>query len=240
MDLAQFREKLVTAGVLDYQDSANPINWILFPGGKKAIFRRPSETVFPGCRKATAEELFFINQTEFPWGKSPDPARANHLWKQYRESLGGLICEGWFKTDKNERLGGGLQVPLSFPATLRYSLFVGGGECAEEALEANEGFAVVKEMDCGLCAENVVMRDKVQVYASTAVAADGGRIFVSPVGADKQVYVGFGGRCMETCKNLEDLSFPALKKAVQGWNFRLFPEFRNWHEGQAAHLHSLG
>ena len=239
MNLTQLRASIVSEGVLDYRDPSNPINWILFPGGKKAMFRRPSEEVFPGCRKATAEELFFVNQEEFPWGKTPDPTHANHLWKKYRESVGGLIFEGWFKTESGERYGGGLNVPLAVPATLRYSLFVGGGQCLEEDLEDNEGFAVIKEMNCGLCTENEVMRKAVQVYASKHVAADGGRIFASPLGADNEVYVGFGGRCMKVCPNLEQLSFPALKAALPDWNFRLFPEFQHWHAGQVANLRQL-
>src|SRR4051812_48465009 len=125
-------------------DISDPINSILLPGGNKVICRFSVEEVPQGWRLATPEELFLANLGyEFPWGKSPDPVRANRLWREKRIGMGGLVFDHWFKTSFG-RYGGAKNVPLTVPNTLRYSLLLGGGECTKQELEANEGYAVVK------------------------------------------------------------------------------------------------
>jgi hypothetical protein len=191
------------------------------------MYRKPADEMLPGTRLASIEELFLANQGyEFPWGRSPDATRASRLWKEQRIGMGGLVFDRWFVT-ANGRFGGAPNVPATIPATLRNSLLVGGGTNPEDWLEANEGFALIKDVPAESLAENSAMRRAVQVYASQHVAADGGAIITSPIGANNTVHIGFVGRCM-FCPNAEIISFQALKAAVPGYDFQLFPEWENW------------
>ena len=68
--------------MLGIENAQQPnVDWILLPGGTKAMYRKPAEAMLPGTRLATIEELFLANQGyEFPWGRSPDASRASRLW----------------------------------------------------------------------------------------------------------------------------------------------------------------
>ncbi len=100
-------------------------------------------------------------------------------------------------------------------------MFLDGGSCS--GLEDNEGYALVKDVS----EENRNMYRRVQLHSAEHVVADGGAIIVSPIGPDREVYVGFVGRC-QSCPNPELISFRQLQSAVPGFNFKLLPEWENW------------
>lgn len=199
-------------------------NWILIPpNGALAIHRSPTQLIPPGTRIATSHELLAANRGyPFPWGALPEPHLDNVQWQAHSIGVGGLIHKQWFKTSDG-RYGGASNVTNSLPGSLRCCMYLSGGGNACDPLAENEGFAVVKETST----EDKELYRRLQLYACRFVAADGGGIISSPIQGNGKVYVGFVGRC-QICPNLELISFPQLKSAINDYNFELWPEWRQW------------
>jgi Fe-S cluster biogenesis protein NfuA len=203
--------------------------WIILPPGDRAILRfayRGSE-VPAGYSMASFSEVLIANLGfPFPWGDFPDSTKASHLWRKHWIGMGGLFHHTWFIT-KDGRLGGASNVPQTLPGSLRFSMYLDGGN--EDNLCAprdNEGLALLKATTRR---EQALYRE-VQIHAMEHVEADGGRILVSPIQSDNTVHAAFTGRCL-VCPNIEKISVRQLQASVPKFEFHLYPEWRNWLEG---------
>jgi hypothetical protein len=223
--------------------NGDPTQWLLLPPGDVAISRQPLEKIPDGGTLASGRDVLVANQGyPFPWGSLPEAKNASRLWEELRLGIGGLIHDKWFVTSDG-RFGGARNVPTILPGSLRSCLLYDGGKGSNAE---NEGFAVLKRTS--LEEQNLYRR--LQLRAAEHVAADRGAIIVSPIGEQKEVYLGFVGRCM-ICPNPELISFrqarsslaralpdglrelvseyfPALTKDFSCYNIRLFPEWQGW------------
>lgn len=195
-------------------------SWLLLPPGNKAILRFPADSIPQGARLATSTDLLAANLGRpFPWGSLPNSDKASQLWKKHRIGFGGLIHDRWFITSDG-RCGGAPNVQERIPGSLRQCLMFDGGHGQEAE---NEGYAVIKDVPH----ENRQLYRRVQLHAAEHVVADSGAIILSPLGINREVHVGFVGRC-QSCPNPELISFRQLQAAVPGYRFVLLPEWKNW------------
>ena len=218
-------------------------DWVVLPPGNVAICRTPQPSIPDGAQLASARDVLVANLGyPFPWGSLPEPSAASRLWKEQRIGMGGLRHTAWFVTSDG-RVGGAPNVPEKLPGSLRSCLLYegGGGHEAE-----NEGYAVIRS----LAKEDQLLYRRLQLHAAEHVAADRGSLIMSPIGSDKTVHLGFGGRCLQ-CPSPELISFRQAKQAVQEqpseelarlirdffpdlqrsfaeYTFVLYPEWRHW------------
>lgn len=200
--------------------------WLMLSGGRDAILRFPSEALPPeGMRRATHAEINGVcdKGNPFPWGPFPEEAQAPQLWHKHRVGWGGMIHEKFFVDEHGLRWGGAPNIPDKQPGCARALTSIDGGKVLPTGLEDNMGYAIVRstterDLDC---------YRRVRIHATKHVTADSGDIIMSPIGEDNIVYVGFIGRCL-ICPNAEIISFEQLKAAVPGYDFRLYPEWKNW------------
>lgn len=206
-------------------------NWILIPpSGNLAIYRHPLPVIPENGQVASGTELLAANRgNPFPWGHLPEPHPHNRQWREHKVGTGGLIHSAWFLTTEG-RFGGAPNVPETKPGSLRSCLYLdGGGLSDSDNLAENEGYAIVRKTK----GEDKELFRKVTLFSAAHVMADGGAIIMSPLCSDGTVRVGFVGRC-QICPNAELISFSQLKKSVSGYNFQLWPEWKNWSVGPSA------
>lgn len=203
--------------------------WIILPPGDRAILRFPYRgTEIPtDCVIASFSDVLIANLGfPFPWGDFPDSTKAGHLWQKYWIGMGGLFHHTWFIT-KEGRVGGASNVPQTLPGSLRFSMYLDGGN--EDKLcppRDNEGLALIKPTT----RREQAMYREVQLHAMEHVEADGGRILISPIQSDNKIYAAFTGRCL-VCPNVEKISVRQLQASVPMFEFHLYPEWRNWLNG---------
>lgn len=199
-------------------------SWIMLPGGFTAIGRSPALEIPDGCRIASISEFSSaMYGAPFPWGFIAEPKtdrETSSLWREHRVGYGGLIHNAWFVC-KEGRVGGAPNVIMTLPGALRHGTMLEGGPLLNDRLADNEGYCIARDTTL---ADREMFR-LVQLHAMERVNADAGGIIVSPISEDGIVNVGMTGRCL-WCPNRALITFPQLQKAVPGYTFELWDEYR--------------
>jgi Fe-S cluster biogenesis protein NfuA len=216
------------------QKIISKFDWILLPGGKKAILRFPlrgdlsslEKPVSGKYRLATHDEVVVMNYgAPYPWGFMQENNYPTKLWKEKRIGYGGLVHDAWFVLENDERIGGAPNVPEIGPGAQRHYLLTTGGIDNSHLLNENEGFAVVWD---DVPTINDKIYQTIHSHVSKHVTADRGGVIISPITEECQaVFVGFIGRCM-TCPNPERISINALKDSCKEINIELHPDWKEW------------
>lgn len=214
-----------------------PLSWALLGDGDKAALGCSVQTLEPGCRVGSWDELFMDRARgfEYPWGKAPEQglpdAGAVAYWEQRgdRRGITGLDHRKWFCATGPDgmvyRYGGADNVAPGCTTAQRFSLKNDGGLAGEAGsnmgvagqlrLCANEGYFQVYDLPAPLQELNKATFRALREYENQHVNKDGGGILIVPrTEPNEPVRFGMFLRC-GYCPKQYKVSGPGIIEAMQ-------------------------